>query len=256
MKKLVLGFVCIFALWVLTISTVSAQSFSDRDWSTGVTANCGLPRAVEGRKSAAWTRVSGDRKLVFTLHPGQVGTCSTDNMARHSAPFWERVEVRQRGYFDFKNPTRIEFEATFLSGFASARETFFQIHGWNDGCPAYPPLMMQVDRGVIQVRPLTNVRPTAGQEWISKDQGYHKSRQTTSVRVANIFGEPQKFQIEVTPFAPSKARLTVLINGRALVENTVMEYAPCAKPHFKFGLYRPGGSKAVSQIMFDDVKIK
>ncbi len=125
---------------------------------------------MNGEKPAKVVRVSNDRKLAFTLHEGQTGGCSTDNMSRHGAPFWERAEYRQDGYLKLGRAYEISFSVIFQEGFSGKDETFFQIHGWNGECKAKPPLMVHMDKGRLKVWALRGVSADAGKVFISKSQ--------------------------------------------------------------------------------------
>lgn len=252
----------IASLVLLSLSVSSwtpafAQStFKDRDWSTSAYPNCKLPASQNREKPVSWVSIDGDRKLQVQLQPGQVGRCSTDNQARHGAAFWERAELRQKGYLKLGRVNKISFEAIFLEGFLGERETFFQIHGWTDGCPAYPPLMLMFDRGLLRIDALTNVKQSAGKVWLSKDQGKHRPVQKRSLRAQNLYGKPQRFEIVFDASGRQSGLLTIGVNGQPLVDRARIEYAPCAKPHVKFGIYRPGKGTAASRMLFDDLSIE
>lgn len=232
-----------------------AQSFTDKDWTATAVSNCALPSANGAGPVVDWTMVQGDRKLAFRLSPGQVGGCSTDNQKRHNAPFWERAELRQKGYFASGQITEISFEATFLEGFTGSRETFFQIHGWADNCPAYPPLMMKFDRGVLRVDVLTGVRQSAGQSTRNRDKGRHRAASISRVRIASLYGRPQMFKLRFDARAQSPGTVSIDMNGRALLRDAPIEFASCARPHVKFGIYRPGKGVARSVVLFDDIRV-
>lgn len=242
------------SLYLGTSLPVAAQNFKDRDWNTALYSNCGFPKAVEEKKNVKWVKVNSDQKLLFSLHPGQIGKCSTDNMARHSAPYWERAEIRQRGSMKIGEAYSIKFNATFLEGFDGRQETFFQIHGWNDNCRAYPPVMMHFSSGTLNIWALRGVKKNAGSEWLSSSQGSHQSVQTKSVRIESLRGKETPFEIIFD--TKNGGLLSVLVNGRYVVKSTKVEYSPCAKPHMKMGIYRPGGKGSKkSSILFDDVTI-
>lgn len=248
-------FICFFGLALMLATSVNAQTFKDKDWSTAAYANCGLPKKVGSQKAIGWTKVGSDRKLAFILSPGQVGTCSTDNRARHGAPYWERAEVKQKSLLSMGRLSRISFEATFLEGFVGRDEAFFQIHGWADKCPAYPPFMFKMDGGRLKIDVLRGVKGTAGQTWISSDQGSHRALRIPSVKVSSLYGKPQVFEVSFDTRRGSPGALSVSMNGKVLVSQAAVEFAPCAKPHFKIGIYRPGQGRARSALLIDDVKL-
>lgn len=228
---------------------------NDNDWNVSLYANCTLPRTEDGVSAGSGIAIDGDRKLLMTLQAGQIGGCSTDNMARHNAPYWERAELRQRGHMSLGRAYSISFEATFQEGFTGRQETFFQIHGWNGNCTAYPPLMLFFSGGYLNVWALRNVGQNAGSEWLSSQSGRHYAVQTRNVSIHDLMGQPARFEIRFD--TREEGRLSVYLNGRSVVENASLEYASCAKPHIKLGVYRPGGSSShTSAVIFDDITIQ
>ncbi|WP_164659962.1 hypothetical protein [Tropicibacter sp. Alg240-R139] len=137
------------------------KTYKDRDWSVSVSDNCGLPVSGGANKSVSWVKKDGDRKLRFVLRPGKVGKCSTDNIARHRAPFWERADVQRKGIMKPGQAHRVEVEFTILAGFRGERETFFQVHGWNGNCHAYPLMMIMFGKGQLHVWTLRGVDPNS-----------------------------------------------------------------------------------------------
>jgi hypothetical protein len=247
--------VYVILICFIATQTTAQSSYKDRGWTTAMYANCGLPKKVGKAKPVSWVKVDGNKKLLFSLQKGQVGPCSTGAMKRHGAAFWERVELRQKGFLKSGKVNEIQFETTFLAGFIGEREKFFQIHGWADGCSAYPPLMMEMHKGNLVVKSLRGVKPNAGKEWLSSDQGSHRSVQSQRVSVHSLYGKPQKFRIIFDYRKKMRGSLDVYLNDLHLVRSAIIEYAPCAKPHIKFGIYRPGGVSGNSSIAFDDLKI-
>lgn len=232
------------------------KSFKERSWTTAFYANCKLPRSKDHGKSVSWVKIGKDRKVQFKLLPGQVGGCGTDDMVRHGAPFWERAELRQKDYMQLGRIHRISFQALFLEGFTGERETFFQIHGWNGACEAYPPLMMKFHNGRLRIDTLANVGEKAGQEWMSNEQGSHRTLQFRTIKIENIYNRPQQFDVVLDATGERSGLLSVSLNGMSVVEKAKIEYAPCAKPHVKFGIYRPGRGLAASRVLFDNLSIR
>jgi hypothetical protein len=173
-------------------------------------------------------------------------------MARHRAPFWERAEVVQSGRLSFDVVNTIEFEATFLEGFTGERESFFQIHGWAQGCDASPPLMMKMHRGKLQIMALRGARSDA--TGVTK-RGSHRSVYWRTTRVEPLYGIAQKFRVVFDASGQNRGRLSVFLNDKKLVNNARIDYATCGAPHVKFGIYRPGDALGTSKILFDDVVI-
>lgn len=253
-KKISFKIITFFIAAVVSAQPIFAQNYRDNDWNVSLYANCGLPSAVEGERPIRRVEVDGDRMLAFRLHEGQVGTCSTDNIARHSAPFWERAEVRQRDHMSLGNAYSITFEAIFQEGFTGRQETFFQIHGWNGNCRAYPPVMMHFTGGRLIVWALRGVTPQAGRDGNNSSQGRHYAVQQRSVSIRDLIGKVANFEIRFDTRVDGQ--LSVYVNGSPMIENAAVEYAACAQPHVKLGVYRPGGSgSGTSAVIFDNINI-
>jgi len=101
------------------------DTFKDKDWNTRFLSNCPLPH----RDSIRWIDDSS-----FTLSDKDKGGCPTDKIARHSAPYWERAELRQDGFLKKGEPYSIDTTLRFVEGFDGRRETFFQVHAYNKNC--------------------------------------------------------------------------------------------------------------------------
>jgi hypothetical protein len=243
---LIVGLVC------STQAGASGKTYRDRDWNVKTIDNCGFPRTGGKDASASWVRVDGEKKLKFTLHAGDKGECSTDQKARHRAPYWERAEVRQDPKMKPGKLQKISFEATFLEGFTGDRETFFQIHAWDKGCPAYPLVMMKSQKGRLVVWSLHKV---SGSGTEGSGRGQHREVQSSRVSIPALYGTPQQFEMDLDT-RTSPGRLTVRMNGKTIVSNASTQFAPCARPHIKFGIYRPGGAgSGTSSVLIDKVQM-
>lgn len=244
-----------FALVAVVLMAPSTQAgsktFKDKGWSVRFFENCVLPVTSGRDRSVAWVKVGGDKNLRFILRKGEKGGCPNDSQARHRAPYWERAELRQDGYLKIGGVYRILFEATFLQGFSGERETFFQIHGNFKACHASPPVMLKMDDGKLSVMALHRVSGNG----LNGGSGQHRPVQSGTFRVGDLYGKPLKFSIDVD-FRQNPARLSIVMNGRRIVNNAAVEYAPCAKPYLKMGVYRPGGKGAgTSSVVFDDIQL-
>ena len=231
---------------LMTIGQISGAQgliFGDTDWNTAFAESCGLPR----QNSIERITLGGDRKLRFTLEPGDIGKCSTDNRSRHRAPYWERAEVSQMTNFNIGHRYRMSAEVTFVSGFVGDRETFFQIHGWAHDCTkAYPPVMVKFKKGKLAIETLrgaSGVHP-----------GNHRNALRKNVRVSTLYDRQLAFVVDFdTGTRPGK--LSVSLGGAQLVTDAPVTFAPCAVPHVKFGIYRPGGKGSQrSVVVFDDLQ--
>lgn len=238
----------------LALSPVSstAQSFNDRDWNTSFRANCPFPVKSGAEKSLSRVTVGGDRKVAFRLRPGDVGGCSTDNKARNHAPYWERAELRQSSTLALGKLHQISFSVHLPEGFAGPRETFFQIHGWAKGCPAYPPVMLQFNGGRLELHSLRKVRQGRNGQGA---KGQHTRIAARGASLSQFRAGEQRLTLSLD-LRRSPGTVALTINGRPAVAPAPVEFAACAKPHIKFGIYRPGKGRSVSRAIFDDITVK
>ena len=220
-------------------------SYTDSDWNVSFVDNCGLP----GPASITPITIDGDRKLRVALAEGDKGTCSSDDRTRHRAPFWERAELAQEGRMALGGKYRISTEVRFIEGFTGEREAFFQIHGWTGACKkAFPPVMLKFDDGKLRVELLRGVSAISS--------GKHRDVLKRDVDVRKLYDVPMQLVVDFdTSVRPSRVSLS--LGGNVLVENEKVDYARCAEPRVKFGVYRPGGKGSkTSVVVFDDLRVE
>ncbi len=253
MKPLSRTLICVLALLLATPAFAGGKTYGDRDWSIKLRDNCGMPVT---RGTAASLRQmrdsSGDRFLEFRLAPGDVGGCSTDATARHSAPFWERAELSQVSRMKVGKLYEISFDVQLVQGFGGDRESFFQIHAWAKGCAAYPPVMMLFDEGRFQIRALRGV--TQNRMGRGK-KGSHKAHRVRSVSLAEFRAAPRRVGVRFDT-RTNPAQMQVTLDGRVILKPVPVEIAACGEPHVKLGIYRPGRGQAVSVARFDNVTVQ
>lgn len=238
--------ICAIAVSLSTTPFLAvAQTHTDSDWNTAFTESCGMPRA----NSIEQIKIAGDMKVRVTLQDGDIGKCSTDNQARHRAPYWERAELSQQTSFRPGQRYQISTEITLIEGFTGERETFFQIHGWAHDCQdAYPPVMMKFKDGKLAIETLRGVNAFSS--------GRHRNALKKTVRAASLYGKPVELTVDFD-LRTNSARLSVALGGTQIISDTSVAYAACAVPHVKFGIYRPGGKGSGKSVaLFDDVNIK
>ena len=139
-----------------------------------------------------------------------------------------------------------------MEGFSGVREAFFQIHAWDRGCTAYPLVMMQFDKGRLIVDALHKVSGNG----LGSNAGQLRQVQTNSPRVSSLYGQPLSFNVELdTRTSPGKVSMSV--NNKKIVDKASMSFAPCASPHIKMGVYRPGGKgSGTSRVLLDKVSLQ
>jgi hypothetical protein len=170
--------------------------------------NCPVPNG-----SITIKEENGEEFKRFKLKNMQKGGCSTDRRPRHSAPYWERAELKQSGYLHRNSVYQIKFKARFIKGFQGSKENFFQIHQSVRGCFVYPVIMTKFSSGTIFGLWMFAVSDYYG-EWIDFN--------------FNIDLINQKYSIK--------------INDKLFLENEPFRkpLVGCGLPHIKYGIYRPG----------------
>jgi len=215
----------------------------DSDWNTRFTSNCALP----DQKSIQW--IYGDRRFLrFTLNNHDKGGCDTDKIARHSAPYWERAELKQLGLLEKDTTYSINASIRFVEGFSGDRETFLQIHAYNKDCKqAYPPVMLKFDNALS--------KPAALTLFTLQNSGQHLRHQS-DVLIDEVLGDWVDLSLKLD--TGNRKVVSLLLNGNALFTELPYWVESCGKLHVKFGAYRPGsdsGNKK-SVVDFDSITVK
>ena len=219
------------------------DSVQDQDWNTRFTSNCPLPH----HDAIKWVSESNRRYVRFSLSDGDKGGCSTDRTARHSAPYWERAELRQVGTLRKNKSYTINATLRFVEGFSGQRESFFQIHAANKKCKqAYPPIMMKFDKTHTSNAVLT----------LSALKNYNRHHSYRSgMRIDDVLGKWVDMEIIVS--TTDRGSVTVSIDGETLFSDVPFLIEPCGTPHIKFGVYRPGNLSGndKSIVDFDSISV-
>jgi len=209
----------------------------DRDWNTRFTNNCTLPR----HDSFRWVSEGNRRYARFALSDKDKGGCVTDKVARHSAPYWERVELKQAGSLKRNQKYTIDSTLRFSKGFGGERETFFQIHAYNNSCKqAYPPLMLEFDNTHTDTGVLTLLALNSSRRHI----GYR-----SDVNIEDTLGK--WIDLKLILDTSEESSVTVLIDEEVIYSDIPIWIEPCGMPHIKFGIYRPGSLSGNSKSIVD-----
>jgi len=258
MKKLTLA-VLVSAL-VFTSGQATARgdkSYKDSDWNVAMWA---WDNAYLHGQDIKWVNYNGDKALQFTLEGGKPGLAADDKQKSWGPKFAERNELHSE-YFN-QDPPTIEFKFNIVKGFRDRRETFFQVHSYNDNCTeARPPLMIQLHKGRLRVQTI-----------VSTAYGDHKMTPLVST---NYNGPVNRrillkkwHDMRITSHQVGKNYVQYIIQSESLGISKVLPDSyirSCGTQHIKFGVYRP--SKATikhpqslkkinktSVIQFDDIK--
>lgn len=191
-------------------------TYKDRDWNVTFYENCGLP----AYSSTQWVEEEGERFLRFTLKNGQVGGCSSDNRARHRAPWWERAEVKQTHGLELDRNYSLTFRVRFVKGFDNDREGFIQLHQSVEGCRTGALIIVRFTNGIL----LGSMPPVAVEDY---DGRWIDAR---------------------FDFNPS-SHFNLYFDGKPVIEGqgTRREAGAQCLPHLKIGIYRPGDDRATGE---------
>ena len=173
--------------------------------------------------------------LVFRLKDKDIGGCSSDSFARHSAPYWERIELKQGGYLE-EGEYSFAFDLKVEGGY-SDRTTIFQLHTYSSDCKSCKPFFML----------------KLNEDGTLSDN--NNSYIDTKITLGNFYNIRLDFAV-VEKFQLSKggsSRVKVIINGKP-----VKTYEPWwdgqGSPHIKFGIYRPGNEDTPNPTAIHTVK--
>jgi len=224
MKKI---FVILSFLILSGCQTTGGMEGIDKDWNVDFYDNCGLPK-----DSLKTIEEDGNKFLRFQLKGGQRGYCSTDRRSRNGASFWERSELKQFQNLSKSSKYELKFKIRFIEGFEGPRETFFQIHQWQNNCKTVPIIMFKSNIGIFDG------------DYSSQKEFKIKENKNRWINFKIILDFPEGLY-------------SVKIDDRNFINGNSMGYVSCGIPHIKFGIYRPGWKNNETSIVdFDDFKLK
>ena len=207
-------------------------TYQDKDWNLEFYENCDLPDS----SSVRWVTEGKETFLRFTLKDKQIGGCSSDGVARHSAPYWERAEIKQTTSI---NPTKdyvLTFKVRFVKGYSYSREDFLQLHQGVPGCRVGPIMMFKFSESFLK----TN---------------FSNERIMRSVDIDDLRGRWVDVRFE---FSPSKS-YDLYLDGKKLIDDGYVRFFECGQPYLKIGIYRPGDEKAegnrISIVDYDKISL-
>ena len=221
----------------------SGNPVKDKDWNTRFRSNCPLPHY----DSIRWVSENNQRFARFTLSNGDKGGCINDKVARHSAMYWERAELRQDGMLRKGRAYTIDARLRFVEGFSGEKETFFQVHAYNRNCKqAYPPIMIKFDNAftdtaVITLRALQDSR---------RSNSYR-----SAIHIDDVLGDWMNMKVELDTIRENT--VTVSIDGETVFSAIPFYIEPCGNLHIKFGAYRPGrvSGNVKSVVDYDSINV-
>lgn len=199
-------------------------NFRDNDWNETFYANARLP----SKNSIKWIKENENQFLRFTLKDKDIGWSHSDRKPRHSAPYWERAELKQRMNFRKDSTYEIKFKVRFIEGFEGNRETFFQIHQYSDNCKVGPPMMLKFHNEYLVLD---------AKRSLNHHKRYYVKKMFEGPKIEELLNQWHNFKII---YSSLKKRITISLNNNAIFKNIEFVPYPCGIPHIKFGIYRPG----------------
>ena len=216
-------FIIISLLILSGCQTTGLLSAIDKNWNVNFYSNCGLPK-----DSLKTIEENENKFLRFKLEGGQKGGCNSDRRRRHGAHFWERSELKQSSRLHRNSVYKINFKVRFISGFKGNRESFFQIHQSDTGCTGHPLLMLKFSEGYLRGDKIFEINNLIG-NWVNFKIILNLIDETYTVYInEDLFMDEKYFSTSVTG---------------------------CARPHIKFGIYRPGFNDVNGSITNNDTSI-
>ena len=234
MNKIVLILISLFL--VSSCKTTGFISGIDKEWNVSFYSNCQIPK-----NSIKTVEENGNKFLRFQLKYMQKGGCGSDRKPRHSAPYWERVELKQDNFLDTNSIYEIKFKARFLKGFKGSRETFFQIHQSIPSCRVGPTTMLKFS--------FTRLRLDA------KRNFEHHAKYYSNIKIEELINKWSKFKIT---YDRKNKIINVFLNNKLIFKDITFVPMPCGKPYIKFGIYRPGSGLQLetSIVDFDKFEVR
>ena len=228
-----------FLFFILTsnVYATDPDRLPDDTWMKNFWGGCGYYPIKQHKNNNVFWR--------FTLEKGDRGGCSSDNMVRHGASYWERKEVEGRK-LKSGSTYEIQFKVRFLEGFADDRETFFQVHGFSGDTCKSPLLMFKFGKGFS-----AESRVMAA---VTEHNVVHETTHTKFGPIDKIRGvwHHIKFVFETNV---GTSNFSLYVNDKLEVLEEEFYIPACKTPYIKFGIYRPGDPKygKTSIVDFDDV---
>lgn len=232
----ILGFIILTPIILTACQTTAHIAGVDKDWNVEFYSNCAL-----STNTIKTVKENENKFLRFQLKEFQIGGCSSDRKPRHSAPYWERAELKQRGFLDANSTYEINFKVRFLEGFKGSRETFFQIHQSVPSCRTGPTTMLKFHFKRLRLDAKRNL--------------IHHSKYYSDINLEKIKNKWSEFKFI---YNGGKKIINVYLNNQIIFKEIPFMPMHCGQPHIKIGIYRPGNKYEpieTSVIDFDEIKV-
>jgi len=252
--------VCFFTCANQVEANQDYREYSDRDWNVRFTNGCGHPR----KDSITRVRIEGDRWTRAELRPGDIGKCQTDNRNLWGQIYMERAELSQKDEFKIGSVYELSWKMIFEQGYTGKNETFFQVHSQRNPCLGKVIVQMRMHYGKMTIDVTRGVHRVGDSDSGARFEGkYVPARMSRPVRISELYGKELSFRA-LLDFTDNK-KISLWMNEELLVDSATLDFAPCARPYLKFGVYRPGppnaqgngvASEHISSVLYDDIRLK
>lgn len=261
MKKISLAIiVSYFAIASAYAGGIGDNSYKDNDW--GIAMYNWDNDYLHGQ-NIQWVNSNGDKALQFTLEGGKPGIADDDRPTRKGSLFRERNELHS-DYFT-RDDHIVKFKVNLVKGFNERKETFFQVHTWNNHCAmiqgqlsVFPTLLLQVHKGKISA--VTKSRKGVG-------RGAY-TRTWLPLNKNKLMGNWNDITITTSQAYEDYMQYTIKSQSLGIDFKLPAAYiSPCGKQYIKVGVYRPSWSRKIngqittkgvnqtSIVQFDDINI-
>lgn len=223
-------------------NSTGKNNYTDSDWNLNFYDNCGMPVPSGENRSVRWINEGDNKYIRFQLANEHIGLCGSDNRERSRAPYWERAELKQDQSLAKNSKYSLEFDVRFVEGFGGDRETFWQMHSYVTDCPASPPVMIKFRDGTLSLELL-------------KEEGGHL-KYDTDIEIKEIIGKWNTVKLVFD--TSEEPEISVYFNQKLILNKGHYTIPECGKPHFKFGIYRPGTAEHPnerSMVDFDNINL-
>ncbi len=221
MKKIIL-FIITFFLFSQTVSAKVVSFY----------VSCKIPKG-----SLKTVKIDDIKYKKFSLKDKQKGNCSRDRMERSGAPYWERVELLQRGKINKKKINEITFKIKILEGMVEDREAFFQLENLNDK-RGYPSFTLKFDETYLNIEYLKCIKCTSA-KYLNLGVKSEQLR-NFNIKSTNYYNKWINFKVIMSKMDnKGMGNIKTFVDGKLIFDVEVF-YIKNERLKIKQDLYRPG----------------
>ena len=262
---------------IFLINIIFLLLFFSKSYAVSFEKNCRVPSG-----SIKKVKIEDEKFTKFTLKDGQKGGCGSDRYSRHGAPYWERAEYAQRNTLSKNKYHEISFRIKILEGMVGERETFFQIHNYNNSFKdAYPSIMLKFDNKKLSTGNWSSNKSLSVEEFLygsprlqidylenfkcietkggycQKSIGGHKIERNLEFNPMDNYNKWLNFRIIISKIDNEKGILNVYLNEKHIYKDLTTHFPKRGTPRIKYGIYRPGNENGnkTSSILYSKVKV-